>query len=124
MIPICEVQLLIRQLIPTKWQVLLTNFFFLILGLKLEEYLGSDPVKDLQDPSGTAKKKLLTQIKQLKSGKQTAKPDKQTGDDVMYELLMKPDTSKLEERQRLALFESRLEALEKVLGPTPDKMVS
>ena len=96
----------------------------MILGLKFEEYLGSDPVKDLQDPSGTAKKKLLTQIEQLKTGKPVAKADKVTGDDVMYELLMKPDTSKLEERQRLALFESRLEALEKVLSPTPDKMVS
>ena len=42
----------------------------------------------------------------------------------MYELMMKPDTSKMEERQKLAIFESRLEALEKVLGPSEQKMVS
>ena len=99
-------------------------------GLKLEEYLGSEPVKDLQDPSGATKRKLLTQIEQLKASKaDTANTDKKvtpsSGDSqVMYELMMKPDTSKMEERQKLAIFESRLEALEKVLGPSEQKMVS
>eukprot|EP00093_Oithona_nana_P006120 06120.XXX_9445_10891_1 [CDS] Oithona nana genome sequencing. len=95
-------------------------------GLKLEEYLGSDPVKDLQDPSGNAKKKLLTQIEQLKTIKSAsdnvANKSNPESSEVMYELLMKPDSSKLEERQRLALFESRLEAVEKVLGPSAEKM--
>jgi len=95
-------------------------------GLKLEEYLGSDPVKDLQDPSGNAKKKLLTQIEQLKTKNTTsdkaASKSVPESSEVMYELLMKPDSSKLEERQRLALFESRLEAIEKVLGPSAEKM--
>ena len=90
-------------------------------GMKLEEYLGSNPVKDLQDPNGSTKKKLLTQIEQLKTGKPEASKQK-ANDEIMYELLMKPDTSKLEEQQRLAVFESRLEALEKTLGPTPEKM--
>ena len=49
-------------------------------------------------------------------------PGKSENSEVMYELLMKPDSSKLEERQRLALFESRLEAMEKVLGPSAEKM--
>lgn len=98
--------------------------------LKLEEYLGSAPVQDIQDPSGAAKQKLLKQIQQLKTPGSGAGPKTSTtdnvgkGEDVFYELLMKPDSSKLEERQKLALFESRLEALEKALGPNPDKMVS
>ena len=41
----------------------------------------------------------------------------------MYELMMKPDTSKMEERKKMALFESRLESLEKVLGPSQQKLV-
>jgi len=99
-----------------------------LAGMKLEEYLGSAPVKDLQDPSGSTKRKLLTQIEQLKASKaDTANTDKKvtpsSGDSqVMYELMMKPDTSKMEERQKLAIFESRLEALEKVLGPSEQKM--
>jgi len=95
-------------------------------GLKLEEYLGSEPVKDLQDPSGATKRKLLTQIEQLKVSKTTAETatDNRMPQDnqVMYELMMKPDTSKMEERQKLALFESRLESLEKVLGPSQQKL--
>merc|ERR1712111_179678 len=61
-------------------------------GLKLEEYLGSDPVKDLQDPSGNAKKKLLTQIEQLKTKNTTSdKVESKSvpeSSEVMYELLM------------------------------------
>jgi len=99
-----------------------------LAGLKLEEYLGSSPVKDLQDPSGSTKRKLLTQIEQLKASKAdtSAIDNKVTpsgGDNqVIYELMMKPDTSKMEERQKLALFESRLEGLEKVLGPSQQKL--
>jgi hypothetical protein len=37
--------------------------------------------------------------------------------------MMKPDTSKMEERKKMALFESRLESLEKVLGPSQQKLV-
>ena len=100
-----------------------------LAGLKLEEYLGSEPVKDLQDPNGTTKRKLLTQIEQLKASKAAASADYKTpnvnSDDnqVMYELMMKPDTSKMEERKKMALFESRLESLEKVLGPSQQKLV-
>jgi len=96
-----------------------------LAGLKLEEYLGSAPVKDLQDPSGTTKRKLLTQIEQMKASKVDSATNKtsSSGDNqVMYELMMKPDTSKMEETQKLALFESRLEGLEKVLGPSQQKL--
>jgi len=99
-----------------------------LAGLKLEEYLGSEPVKDLQDPSGTTKIKLLTQIEQLKASRAAGSADNKTAnvnsDDnqVMYELMMKPDTSKMEERKKMALFECRLESLEKVLGPSQQKL--
>merc|ERR1712020_83666 len=70
------------------------------------------------------KKKLIKQLESLKSD---SKPKENSikstdSDDVMYELMMKPESSKLDERQRLAVFEQRLEALEKVLGPTKDKL--
>jgi len=97
-----------------------------LFGLKLEDFLGSEPVKDLQDPSGSMKKKLLAQLEQLKASRpelgQPAKAKLAGSDDVIYELMMKPDSSKLEEREKLALFEGRLDALEKALGPNPEKM--
>jgi hypothetical protein len=37
--------------------------------------------------------------------------------------MMKPETSKLEDQRRLAEMERRLEAIEKAVGATPDKMV-
>ena len=89
----------------------------------------SDKDLPVQDPSGTTKRKLLTQIEQLKVSKEKASTDNKTpnvnsGDNqVMYELMMKPDTSKMEERKKMALFESRLESLEKVLGPSQQKLV-
>lgn len=43
---------------------------------------------------------------------------------VLYELMIKPETSKLEETRRVAEIERRLEAIEKAVGATPDKMVS
>ena len=107
-------------------------------GMKLEDALGSDGVLDLQDPSGSMKKKLITQLEILKTEppKNTASAkassnvssagkssDDSNTDDVMYELRMKPESSKLDERQRLANFEKRLEGLEKVLGPSQDKVV-
>ena len=104
--------------------------------MKLEDALGSDGVLDLQDPSGSMKKKLITQLEILKTepSKNTASAkassnvsakssDDSNTDEVMYELRMKPESSKLDERQRLANFEKRLEGLEKVLGPSQDKVV-
>ena len=100
--------------------------------MKLEDALGSDGVLDLQDPSGSMKNKLITQLEILKTEppKNTAKAnvsakssDDSNTDDVMYELRMKPESSKLDERQRLANFEKRLEGLEQVLGPSQDKVV-
>ena len=94
-------------------------------GMKLEDFLGSDGVQDIKDPSGSMKKKLIKQLESLKSDSKPKENSIKSTDsgDVMYELMMKPESSKLDERQRLAVFEQRLEALEKVLGPTQDKLV-
>ena len=42
---------------------------------------------------------------------------------VLYELLMKPETSKMEDTRRVADIERRLESIEKAVGAAPDKMV-
>jgi len=93
-------------------------------GMKLEDFLGSDGVQDIKDPSGSMKNKLIKQLESLKSDSKPKENSIKSTDsgDVMYELMMKPESSKLDERQRLAVFEQRLEALEKVLGPTKDKL--
>ena len=70
----------------------------------------------------------MTQIEQLKASKAASSENKTPNvnsedNQVMYELMMKPDTSKMEERKKMALFESRLESLEKVLGPSQQKLV-
>merc|ERR1712141_520744 len=36
-------------------------------GMKLEDFLGSDGVQDIKDPSGSMKKKLIKQLESLKS---------------------------------------------------------
>merc|ERR1712029_270608 len=44
------------------------------------------------------------------------------GENVTYELLMKPETSKLDDQKRIAELDKRLENLEKILAFSPDKM--
>jgi hypothetical protein len=65
----------------------------------------------------------LAALKNISGGKKTAKPDGDSSSSVLYELMMKPETSKLEDQRRLAEMERRLEAIEKAVGATPDKMV-
>jgi hypothetical protein len=80
-----------------------------------------------EDPRGAAKAKLIMQLEALKkssSGTKSASSDSDTpGSSVLYELLMKPEASKLEEQTRVAEIEQRLERIEKALGSAPDKMV-
>ena len=42
---------------------------------------------------------------------------------MTYELLMKPETSKLDDQKRIAQLDKRLEHLEKILAYTPENMV-
>lgn len=94
-------------------------------ALKLEETLGSELLKSLDDPRGSAKEKLLLQLEGLKNlsgGKRPTSSGEDGSASVLYELLMKPETSKMEEQRRLADLERRLEMIEKAVGATPDKM--
>ncbi len=47
----------------------------------------------------------------------------QSENNVTYELMMKPESAKLEEGEALAKLESRISAMEKVLGASPEGMV-
>ena len=96
--------------------------------LKLEEALGSEAIKDLQDPSNAANAKLMAHLERLKKGPKKAdgsakSTDATKGDQVTYELMMKPEASKLEAKEMVAKFDKRLEALEKALGATPEALV-
>ena len=66
----------------------------------------------------------LEGLKNLSASKKVA-PSGGSSDasSVLYELMMKPETSKLEETRRVAEIERRLEAMEKAVGATSDKMV-
>ena len=84
----------------------------------------------MDDPSGSAKEKLLLQLDAFKNVKlsdgKTAAVDSGApgGQNVTYELLMKPETSKLDEQKRMAELDKRLENLEKILAFSPENMVS
>ena len=95
--------------------------------LKLEEMLGSDMIKKLDDPRGTAKEKLISQLQAVSEPKNdggNVKSKSVSKDDskVMYELLMKPNVSNLEDHVQIAEIEKRLESLEKVISASPDKL--
>ena len=84
----------------------------------------------LDDPSGAAKEKLLLQLEALKNVKLSAGSggvDKNTAavseENVTYELLMKPESSKLDDQKRIAELDRRLEHLEKMLAFSPERMV-
>ena len=102
--------------------------------LKLEEMLGSDLVKQLDDPRSAAKEKLISQLKavsevsvvtsETKNMNLTSKRVSDGGKDsskVMYELLMKPNVANLEDHVHMAEIEKRVEGLEKLIALSSDK---
>ena len=95
--------------------------------LKLEERLGSNLVKKLDDPRGTAKEKLMSQLQAVSEAKTDAenvksKSTKEEDSKVMYELLMKPNVANFEDHVQIAEIEKRLESLEKVIAVSPEKL--
>lgn len=103
--------------------------------LKLEEKLGSGLVKQLEDPRGAAKDRLLSQLSAVNdvSGLTTEKEnlitkcrsasDQNTDQaKVMYELLMKPEVANLEEHMQVAEMEKRLEGIEKLMAVSSEKL--
>ena len=101
-----------------------------LANLKLEETLGSELIKRLDDPTGATKDKLMLQLEALKgtaassTGEAKKTPTTTSGEPLTYELLMKPETAKLNEQKHIAELDKRLENLEKLLAYSPDKMVS
>ena len=65
----------------------------------------------------------LAALKNASGSKKSVRPDGDSSSSVLYELLMKPETSKLEDQRRVADLERRLEAIEKAVGASADKMV-
>ena len=85
-----------------------------------------------QDPQKAANAQLQAHLEQLKQGKSAVAKgsDNKKGSDpagsgsgLTYELMMKPETSLLEENERVTVMDKRLEALEKALGATNEAMV-
>lgn len=102
-----------------------------LASLRLEEMLGADLLRNLSDPQGHAKEKLLHQLQELavkgpspkangdaKEGKGTSG----AGGGATYELFLKPELSKLQDQVHMAQLDKRLEKLEKVIGGTDEQM--
>ncbi len=95
-----------------------------LASINLEDSLGKEAAARMGDPAGAAGAKVLAHLQELKGAKQQQQqqqPDKKQGGDsaasaVTYELLMRPESARLEEGERAAALERRLDALEKALG--------
>lgn len=102
----------------------------LLMAHKLEESLGSDLVKRIEDPRSAVKNQLLAQIDALKNSDQSNTKHINSGikiDDIkakpaMYELLMKPENAKMKEQKKIAEIDMRLKNLEALLVPSSDKI--
>ena len=109
-----------------------------LMAHKLEESLGSNLIKRLEDPQSAAKEQLMVQLDALKNTKsETPNADLSANSKApgsasdkngkisspaMYELLMKPETAKLEEQKKVAEIDIRLKNLEALLNATSDKV--
>ena len=101
----------------------------LLMAHKLEDTLGSDLVKRLEDPRSAVKEQLLTQLDALKNSDSSNHPKTTDGTanvnsskPAMYELLMKPENAKLEEQKKIAEIDMRLKNLEALLVPSSEKI--
>ena len=101
----------------------------LLMAHKLEDSLGSDLVKRIEDQTRAAKDQLIAQLDALKNSDSKNPPknaslniDDKNGKPAMYELLMKPESAKLEEQKKIAEIDIRLKNLESLLAPSSDKV--
>ena len=101
----------------------------LLMAHKLEDTLGSDLVKRLEDPRSAVKEQLLAQLDALKNSDSSNHPKTTEGtakvyssEPAMYELLMKPENAKLEEQKKIAEIDMRLKNLEALLVPSSEKI--
>jgi len=102
----------------------------LLMAHKLEDTLGSDLVKRLEDPRSAVKEQLLAQLDALKNSDSSNHPKtvdstanvNESSKPAMYELLMKPENAKLEEQKKIAEIDMRLKNLEALLVPSSEKI--
>jgi dynactin-2 len=104
-----------------------------LMAHKLEESLGSDLIKRLEDPRSAAKEQLMNQLDALKNtpadhsnnnkaGSGTVTNKEKASNPAMYELLMKPEIAKLEEQKKISEIDTRLKNLEILLASSFDKV--
>jgi len=92
-----------------------------LLELRLEDVLGEEIIHTMTDPQAAARKKLLSQLEELKSvgSKANSKVDKNS---PSYSLFIKKSTTALEEGAMLSSLSSRLAVLEAAVGFSADQM--
>jgi len=100
-------------------------------SLKLEQVLGAEILKNLNDPQGTLQKKLLTDLDSFKQGQRpTAAKDKKPSesgaamDQVVYELHYRPEVAKFSHNAKVADLEQRLRKMESLIGNDGDKLAA
>merc|ERR1712130_1089186 len=92
-----------------------------LLELRLEDVLGEEIMHTMTDPQAAARKKLLSQLEELKSvgGTYNKNIDKNS---PSYSLFIKQSTTALEEGAMLSSLSSRLAVLETAVGFFADQM--
>lgn len=91
-----------------------------LVSLKLEEVLGSEAIKSMQDPGSATAEKLLAHLERLKLGSSSSKDGSKNS---QAETKKTEAAAKLDAKEITAKFDKRLEALEKALGANPEAMV-
>jgi len=92
-----------------------------LLELRLENVLGEEVMHTMTDPQAAARKKLLSQLEELKSGGEN-KVKNVDKNSPSYSLFIKQSIATLEEGAMLSSLSSRLAVLEAAVGFSADQM--
>ncbi|KAG1683768.1 Dynactin subunit 2 [Nymphon striatum] len=103
-----------------------------LLNLNLQEVLGTEILGSFNDPDGSLKRQLWTQIDNFKSGKsskpagnvQPPESSDSKQDSLAYRLYYKPEISKHFDTAKAANLEKRLNKLESIIGKDTGKLSS
>lgn len=106
------------------------NLHKVLMELRLEEVLGQEVVDTMTNPQAASRKKLLSQLDELKTDSSTAKKSNTANnktnvaskDGFSYELFIKPETSALRQEAIVANLESRLAIIEQAIGYSKENM--
>jgi len=92
-----------------------------LLELRLEDVLGEEVMHTMTDPQAAARKKLLSQLEELRSGGEN-KVKNVDKNNPSYSLFIKQSIATLEEGAMLSSLSSRLAVLEAAVGFSADQM--